>query len=124
MTERKNAVMRLIEVGVKAGVLVKGEMPNDTEENLDTLLSCIDAAFSDYQGCGLEVEEFCKILLVGNNTFSIKDYEEIEEKAKTYLQGLEQGRYLTLCNHVPQDVIFYPPRHRNLDFGGDGADLS
>lgn len=120
---RENAVTRLVELGVKEGLLVKSRLECDTNEKLDLLLACIDAAFADYNGeVGFTIEDFCICLLVGNGAFDPPaDYTDFEEDMKNYLRGLEQGRYLATCKLAGDGARFYPPpcRHTQFELGDE-----
>ena len=110
MTETKNAAMRLIELGVKEGILVKGELPIDTEKNLDVLLSCVDAVFADFES--LDIAEVCQMLIRGLGCLERRTYDEDSEdfvgRASDFLEGLNRGGYLSRFNLWDWTARTYP----------------
>ena len=97
VVDDEKAVMRLIELGLKEGLLVKGE--KYPAENLEVLLGCVKVGFADYSE-SMELEEFCKILLEGSYTFTVEYPDAFEDCARAYLVGVERGSNLSKRNLI------------------------
>lgn len=110
--ETKGTIVKLIELGIANGLIKKGRKEAFADGLLDRLLTCIDVTYSFYDEKGIEAEELCEFLLVGNGTFA--DIKSAETESETFLNGVQFGRnYGTM---ELKDINDFSTTHYNLDF--------